>query len=178
MDRTAQTRYGSGMTTSPIENGGLSLSAAAAGELRAELGRRGLTQRQLSLRMRRDNVWLSRRIGRTAPVHMTLEDVAEIADALGVEAEGIMVAALRACRDSNPKPSVLEFRARLVAATSTTDLGRRLRLVGAEGVNRGVTENRIPAGWPVPEPHTPLPARESTAPGRHLRSVRREDVAS
>jgi len=41
----------------------------------------------------------------------------EMADALGPEAEGIVLAALRACRDSNPKPSDLSTaRARAARA--------------------------------------------------------------
>jgi hypothetical protein len=78
---------------------------------------------------------------------------------------------LRACRDSNPKPSVLEsgaLRARLTAVTSTAELHRRLRLVP---VNHKVTENRVPAGWPIPEPRTPLPTPESGYRGRHLKAV-------
>jgi ribosome-binding protein aMBF1 (putative translation factor) len=105
MERSAKLRYLQGMSTSPIESPNRGLSAAVAAELRAALGRRGWSQRQLAQRMHRDAVWLNRRISTTAPVNMTLEEVSEMADALGVEAEGIVVAALRACRDSNPKPS-------------------------------------------------------------------------
>lgn len=58
-----------------------------------------------------------------------------------------------AIRDLNPEPADMEH-------------GRsRLRLVS---VNRGLTVNRIPAGYPIPEPRKPLPGRES---GRHLSAV-------
>jgi hypothetical protein len=122
------------MTTAPMETPRVSPYLAA--ELRAEMGRKNMSQRQVALRLGRPPLWLSRRVGGTATVDLTL-------------------------------------RARLVAAASTAEVGRRLRLVGAEGVNRGVTENRIPAGWPVPEPHAPLPAPESGYRPRHLRLVDR-----
>ena len=81
------------------------MTPALAAELRAEMGRRQISQRQVALRLGRPPLWLSRRLGRTAAVDLTLDEVAEIADALGADVEGIVVAALRACRDSNPKPS-------------------------------------------------------------------------
>jgi transcriptional regulator with XRE-family HTH domain len=147
------------------------VSPYLAAELRAEMGRKNMSQRQVALRLGRPPLWLSRRVGGTATVDLTLEEVSEIADALGANVEGIVVAALRACRDSNPKPSVLEsgaLRARLTAVTSTAELQRRLRLVA---VNHKVTENRVPAGWPIPEPSTPLPTPESGYRGRHLKAV-------
>jgi transcriptional regulator with XRE-family HTH domain len=81
------------------------VSPYLAAELRAEMGRKNMSQRQVALRLGRPPLWLSRRVGGTATVDLTLEEVSEIADALGANVEGIVVAALRACRDSNPKPS-------------------------------------------------------------------------
>ena len=77
------------------------LSAAVAAELRAELGRRFLSHSQLSMRLGRNKFWVSRRIGKSSTVSITVEDLAEIADAIDVKAEVIFGAALRAYGDSN-----------------------------------------------------------------------------
>jgi transcriptional regulator with XRE-family HTH domain len=113
-----------------MEQPGWGLSAAVAGELRAVMGRKGMSQRQLAMRMHRDNVWLSRRVGKTPTVNMTLEEAAEMADALEVDLEGIILAALRACRDSNPKPSDLSsnpFRLIVGGVKTTLTPNRRAR---------------------------------------------------
>lgn len=93
------------MTAATIERPSL----AVAAEFRAALGRLGLNQSDLARRTGRNTVWISKRIGTRATIDMTMEEISEMADALGVEAEGIVLAALRACRDSNPKPSDREF---------------------------------------------------------------------
>jgi len=83
-------------------------SRAMAAEVRAEMGRHGVSQRGLANRLGRPQPWVSRRIGLGAEVELTLDDVAEMADALGIPAEGVIGLGLRARRDSNPKPSDLE----------------------------------------------------------------------
>jgi transcriptional regulator with XRE-family HTH domain len=60
-----------------------------------------------------------------------------------------------AIRDSNPEPADMSS-------------ARRLTLVG--GVNRRLSVNRIPAGWPIPEPSEPREAAGS-ARTRHLSAV-------
>jgi transcriptional regulator with XRE-family HTH domain len=57
-----------------------------------------------------------------------------------------------AIRDSNPEPA---------------DMASRPRLTLAHSVNRPLTVDRIPAGWPIPEPPATCPAPEA----RHLRAV-------
>jgi transcriptional regulator with XRE-family HTH domain len=60
-----------------------------------------------------------------------------------------------AIRDSNPEPADMSS-------------ARRLTLVG--GVNRRLSVNRIPAGWPIPAPPAPRPAPDA-ARSRHLSAV-------
>lgn len=97
------------------------VSAAVAAEIRATLGRQGLTQSELASRLGKNGRWLSVRLSRTASVDMTVDEVAEMAEALGVDAEGFIVAALRACRDSNPKPSDLYPIGAFVKSSLTVD---------------------------------------------------------
>ena len=59
-------------------------SRLVSAEIRAELGRQGLSQAQLAARMHVGQVWLSRRIGRNPDVDLSLEDTARIARVLGV----------------------------------------------------------------------------------------------
>lgn len=116
------------MTVTTIERPSL----AVAAEVRALLGRQGISQSELARRINHNDVWVSKRIGTRAVIDMTMEEITEMADALGVEAEGIIMSALRACRDSNPKPSDLEFW-EIVSA--------------AFGVNSTLTQDRAAVGW-------------------------------
>lgn len=72
------------------------------------MARANVSQRELARLIPMPQSALSRRVGRNADVDLTVDEVAQIAQALGVDAEGLLVAALCACRDSNPKPSDLE----------------------------------------------------------------------
>jgi hypothetical protein len=81
------------------------VSHALAAEIRAMCGRQGVSHAQLAERMGKNSRWMSVRISPTANVDITVDEFTEMAEALGVSAEGLIVAALRACRDSNPKPS-------------------------------------------------------------------------
>lgn len=97
------------MTSSTLEQA--SLSSFAAAEIRAELGRQGLTQAELGARIGKNGRWVSVRISRTASVDMTVDEIAEITEALGVDTEGLMVAALRTWytpSDSNREPADYE----------------------------------------------------------------------
>lgn len=85
------------------------VSHAVAAELRATLGRKGMSASALADRIGKNSRWMSARIGTTANVDMTIDEIAEMAEALGVDAERLVLDALRACRDSNPKPSDLVF---------------------------------------------------------------------
>jgi cyanate lyase len=79
----------------------------------------GTNPSAISLRMGKSRAWLHAKLaGRNA---WAVEDVEAIAAVLGVEASTMMTTdwwpdVLRACRDSNPKPSGSCFRTLAVAA--------------------------------------------------------------
>jgi len=110
------------MTTTLTRPGISAVSQALAAEIRAESARRGVSGRELARRMGMTQPKISRRIGMSADVELTVEDVAEMAEALGISAEGLITAALRARRDSNPKPSDWE------SAAPAWTVNRRLTL--------------------------------------------------
>lgn len=88
------------------------MSRFVAAELRGEIARVGTTQRQVAIRMKVEQAWMSRRLSPMASgaVNLTFEEAEEICRLIGVDFEALIVRALRACRDSNPKPSVWEPR--------------------------------------------------------------------
>jgi transcriptional regulator with XRE-family HTH domain len=57
-----------------------------AGNVRAELSRSGLLQKQLAVRLGKSDEWVSRRIRANDPQPMTTSDLALFADALNVPA--------------------------------------------------------------------------------------------
>lgn len=59
------------------------------GDLRAALGRRSMTQRQLAASMKRSPDWVSDRIGRVARTGITTRDLEEFARVLDLDVETI-----------------------------------------------------------------------------------------
>jgi transcriptional regulator with XRE-family HTH domain len=106
------------------------LSRSLAAEIRAELGRQGLSVSELARRTEFPQRWLARRLGRDADQEITVDVLAEMAEALDVSAEGLFADALRGCRDSNPRPS---------------DLCPVVPLWPFGFVNTGLTVNRLAA---------------------------------
>jgi transcriptional regulator with XRE-family HTH domain len=88
------------MTTTTIER--RSLSASVADEIRANMGRKRVTQRQLAERLGVSHLWISRRIGVSASVDLTLEEIAKMAEALNVSVESLVRYAIT---DSNREPA-------------------------------------------------------------------------
>lgn len=72
------------MSTTPTETASVTLSETVAEEVRAILARRGLSQRSFAATIGQPEHWLQRRIAHGRSVSLTLEDVALIADGLGV----------------------------------------------------------------------------------------------
>jgi transcriptional regulator with XRE-family HTH domain len=87
------------MTTYATER----VSHAVAAEVRAQLGRQGITQAELARRIGHNGPWLSGRIGTTATVDLTIDEIAEIADALEIDASELLLAALAHRGDSKPR---------------------------------------------------------------------------
>ena len=90
------------MTTTPIRPS--SPSRFLAGEIRAEMARQGLSQRDLAERLGFTHPWVTRRIGRNAVTDFTLEDLVKVSEALGVKAEDLVSLVLPRL-DSNQQPS-------------------------------------------------------------------------
>lgn len=86
-----------------------------AAELRAEIARAGLSQATIAKRMGVPGAWISRRLTPSAEVDLTFEETEKFCESIGTDADELIARALRARRDSNPKPSDLEpARLRLV----------------------------------------------------------------
>jgi transcriptional regulator with XRE-family HTH domain len=96
------------MTTQPVATV-TGPSFFLAEELRAELGRQSMSFSAMSRRLGVSVQWVQRRISMAADVDMTLEELDSMADVLGVDPELLVIRALRARRDSNPKPSDLSM---------------------------------------------------------------------
>lgn len=75
-----------------------------AGEVRAEAARRGLTHRDLARRLHVSHTWVARRIGMSADVNLTLEDVDKLAEALEIAPQRLYSILLPRL-DSNQQPS-------------------------------------------------------------------------
>ncbi|GIJ10770.1 helix-turn-helix domain-containing protein [Micromonospora andamanensis] len=65
-------------------DGAASLSADVATEIRAWMGRLGISQRELARRLGQNGQWVSVRISPRATVPITLDDTQRIAEALGI----------------------------------------------------------------------------------------------
>lgn len=66
------------------------LRGKAAAEIRAEMGRKHLSQSALAKRLDRGQPWVSRRIGEHADTPITLDDLEEFASALNVSATQLL----------------------------------------------------------------------------------------
>ena len=99
-------RYVAGMTISnitPLPDRS-SFSRVLAAEIRAEMGRQGVSQRTLARQMGVTQMWMSRRIGVTGDVDITFEEAEKMAEALRMDPKGLLLA-VYAIRDSNPEPA-------------------------------------------------------------------------
>ena len=76
----------------------------AAAEIRAEIARQGLSRRAFAMKLGVSYPWVARRIGTTADVDMTLEDIVKMTQALGISAQGLLSVLLPRL-DSNQQPS-------------------------------------------------------------------------
>lgn len=92
------------MTAHATETPRQTPSRLVAAELRAEMGRQGVTGRELARRLHRDSAWVSRHIGVKAAQAMTLDEVVECTEALGISPERFLGALLPRL-DSNQQPS-------------------------------------------------------------------------
>ena len=103
-----------------------SISRFVAAELRAEIARAGITQNEVARRLGVPGAWISRRLS-PAPareVDLTVEEVERFCNVVGSDAETVLVRALRARRDSNPKPSDSKPRLVLVPPGQVVGSGR------------------------------------------------------
>jgi transcriptional regulator with XRE-family HTH domain len=80
-------------------------SRRLAAEIRAELARRGLSNRRFAMMLGVNYMWVNRRIGMSANQDLTLEDLDRIAAALGVPTGQLVAAAKWAPWGSNPQPA-------------------------------------------------------------------------
>jgi transcriptional regulator with XRE-family HTH domain len=71
------------MTTTPA-GGAATLSADVAAEIRAWMGRLGVSQAELARRLGQNAQWLSVRISPRANVALNLDEIQRIADTLGI----------------------------------------------------------------------------------------------
>lgn len=79
-------------------------SRVVTAEIRAEMGRQGVTGRELARRLGKDQSWTTRTIGVRAKQPITVDEVLEIAEALNVSAQGFLSVLLPRL-DSNQQPS-------------------------------------------------------------------------
>lgn len=91
----------------------MTTSRFIAAELRAEIARAGLSQSKVATRLGVEQAWLSRRLspGASGQVNLTIEEIEAICDVVDGDPEAVLIRALRARRDSNPKPSDSESEA-------------------------------------------------------------------
>jgi transcriptional regulator with XRE-family HTH domain len=68
------------------------------------MGRQGITKVELARRLHVSNQWVTRRVSTTSSVQLTLEEIVQIAGALGVPAERLLASVLPRL-DSNQQPS-------------------------------------------------------------------------
>lgn len=89
------------MTLTSVE---LTPSQFLAGEIRAEMARKGISHREVARRLGVSQMWVGRRIGVNAVTDLTFEDLVKLAEALNVPAQGL-VNLLLPRLDSNQQPS-------------------------------------------------------------------------
>lgn len=94
------------MTVHAITQTKTRASAVLAGELRAEMGRQGVTGRELARRLDVPQGWVGRRLGVKVDrsTVLTLDDALEMAEALGLTPQGFLLTVLPRL-DSNQQPS-------------------------------------------------------------------------
>jgi transcriptional regulator with XRE-family HTH domain len=80
------------------------VSRLIAAEVRAEMGRQGVSKHQLATRLGVSDVWIGRRLKVDSTVQITLEEVEQMAEALGVSSQRLLAAWLPRL-DSNQQPS-------------------------------------------------------------------------
>jgi transcriptional regulator with XRE-family HTH domain len=79
-------------------------SRLIAAEIRAEMARQGLSQREVAKRLNVSDIWISRRVSPKSTVQITVEEVEAMAEALGVSSQRLLAAWLPRL-DSNQQPS-------------------------------------------------------------------------
>ena len=80
------------------------VSRLIAAEVRAEMGRQGVSKSELARRLQVSDVWIGRRLAVNSTVQITLEEVDQMAEALGVSSQRLLSAWLPRL-DSNQQPS-------------------------------------------------------------------------